>query len=148
MRFNIIIVFLLCLVSCVSLKEQHITTANKVYEYLLNGRVEKVQSMITGNPDIIGNDIEAIKHDSELFKQLINKYGKQKKITYSVDSTEKIIPYKVIFTIFQGKDTFMNWEISNAYLQIDFGPKRFNKPTKITHYQLVIDKIKYLNEIK
>lgn len=162
-----IVFLIILLISCKTLQECQIQTANKVEDLLLNGDARRIQKLffqksedLTG----IGKNTESIEFDIEKFRQIIQKYGKVNKdrSVYKFDKSDYIFPYKIEYPIFTGVDTIKpfkiakndaffkqnhieidtltKWRITKISLIVYFGPEQVNKPSKIANYEILIEK--------
>ncbi|HYV94143.1 MAG TPA: hypothetical protein VE978_20365 [Chitinophagales bacterium] len=127
--------------SCTSDKEQRISTAFKVVELLNEQKAEKLHDMILLDADKIGLDTFRIRHDCKAFRFFTDKYGfpDSSKWKYIENPNDWVEPYKVEFPIFDGNDTVGNWNLRKVSLEVNFGPKKFNRVSKIADYHLVLD---------
>jgi len=157
---------IISLISCKSLQERQIQTADKVENLLLNGNANEIQQIfVQSSEDLIGigKDVESIDFDIEQFKQISQKYGKadKSKRTYNLDRSNFVFPYKIEYPIFSGVDTIKpfkiakneeffkrnnmeidtltRWRITKISLIVYFGPEQINKPSKIANYEILIE---------
>ena len=139
---------IILLSSCLSLQERHLKTADKVSHLLYEGNIDDLHSLFALNPNNIGRDKEALNYDSKDFKHLVSKYGFPdiKKASYFIDKKDFIKPYKIRIPIHEGVDTLFGWRVKNVYLQVEFGPENVNNPSKIAFYEIVQDRLVYLED--
>lgn len=134
--------------SCLTLKEKHLKTADNVGYLLYEGNIDDLHDLFALNPDKIGRDKEALRFDSKDYKYLASKYGFPdiKKANYFVDKDDFINPYKIKIPIHEGVDTLFGWRVKNVFLQVVFGPENVNSPSKIAFYEIVQDRLVYLED--
>lgn len=149
MRKGLFLIFgIVLLTSCLTLKERHLKTADRVSHLLYKGDIDDLHNLFALNPDKIGRHRDALKHDSNIYKHLVTKYGLPdiKKASYFIDKNDFINPYKIKIPIHEGVDTLFGWRVKNVFLQVEFGPENVNSPSKIAFYEIVQDRLVYLED--